>query len=192
MAYQRLVPGFFLVLAACGGPSTAADQSAVQAAENGWCQGLAKQSGSASGWEHMAACQGAYPSSSAAYLRGMTKCIAARKESYGDKAPDTGHLVAECNDEVTTKITVDDSGFQEAIDARCERASRCESVPIPDCVAAVKKLETSQRAQLYGMYNAGAVHTLAECLRSSACRADEDRGREACYKPLEDKLLWFP
>jgi hypothetical protein len=191
MAYQRLFPGLLLVIAACGAPSTAADQSAVQAAQAGWCQGLAKASG-ATAWEPMAACKAATPSASAAYLRGMTKCMAARRESYGDKAPDSGHLVAECNDEVTIKMSFDDASFQEAIDARCERASRCESVPIPDCVAAVKKLESPQRAQLYAMYNAGAVHTLADCLKSSACRADEDRGREACYKPLEDKLLWFP
>jgi hypothetical protein len=182
-----------LSLSACGGGAgSAADHSAVESAQASWCGALAKASGAApASWDHMAACKAVYPTASAPYLRGMAKCFLARKEAMGDKA-DAGLLVADCNDEVTFKLNIEDSAFAEAIDARCERASRCENAPIPDCVAAVKKLEGSQRALLYGVYNAAALHTLSECLKSSACRPDEDGARAACYKPLEDKLRWLP
>ena len=195
MSDLRLTSGVILVLSlsACGGGAAgAADHPAVEAAQTAWCQALAKANGAApASWEPMAACKAFYPSSSAPYLKGMARCFVARKEAMGDKA-DTGLLVADCNDEVTTKLTIDDNAFQEAIDARCERASRCEKAPMADCVAAVKKLESSQRALYYGIYNGAAVHTLSECLRSSSCGADEDAAREACYKPQEDKLRWFP
>lgn len=185
-------PALALALASCGGLAGYPDRSAVESAQNAWCDSLAKSSGAPGTWEHLAACKAATPSASAPYLRGMTKCFAARKASYGDKAPDTGHIVAECNDEVTIKMDIDDKLFQEAIDGRCERAARCEKVPMPECVAAVKKLESSQRAMFYGMYNGAALHTLSDCLKSSACGADEDAGRALCYKPIEAKLLWFP
>lgn len=180
-----------IALAACT-PASYADHGAVEGAQKSWCDALAKASGAAGSWEHLGACKAAYPTASAPYLRGMAKCFPAHKESYGDKPLDTGHLVAECNDEVTTKMSVDDAAFLEAIDARCERANRCEKVPIPDCVAAVKKLESSQRALLYGIYNGSALHTVASCLKSSSCDADEDAARAACYKQVEGKLLWFP
>jgi hypothetical protein len=59
-------------------------------------------------------------------------------------------------------------------------------------VASLKKLEASQRALLYGMYNTNALHTIAECLKSSSCGADEDAARAACYKEVEGKALWMP
>jgi len=177
--------------AACG-PASYGDRAAVDSAQKAWCDTLAKMNGAPGTWEHLAACKAAYPTASAAYLRGMTKCYPARKEAYGDKPTDSGHLVAECNDEVTVKMNIDDASFLEAIDARCERASRCEKVAIPECVAAVKKLDSSQRALFYGVYNGAALHTVSECLKGSSCGADEDAGRAACYKPVEGKLLWFP
>lgn len=191
---RPLLGALILSLSGCaGGAGGAADHSAVVAAQASWCQALAKTSGATpASWEHTAACKAVYPTSSAPYLRGMAKCFVARKEALGDKAPDAGLLVADCNDEVSYKLDIDDAAFAEAIDARCERASRCEKAPIPDCVAAVKKLEVSQRALYYGIYNAAALHTLSDCLKSSACAADEDGARAACYKPIEDKLRWFP
>ncbi|MFT3772543.1 MAG: hypothetical protein QM820_44685 [Minicystis sp.] len=180
-----------LALVSCT-PAGYADRGAVESAQKSWCDALAKANGAPGNWEHLAACKAAYPTASAPYLRQMSKCFPERKASYGDKPTDTGHLVAECNDEVTAKMNVDDSAFLEAIDARCERANRCEKVAIPECVGAVKKLESSQRALLYGVYNATALHTIASCLKSSACDADEDSARAACYKQVEGKLLWFP
>ena len=52
----------------------------------------------------MTACKAVYPTASAPYLRAMAKCFVARKEAMGDKAPDAGLLVADCNDEVTIKM----------------------------------------------------------------------------------------
>lgn len=180
-----------LTLAACG-PASYPDRGAVESAQKSWCDALAKMNGAPGSWDQLSACKAASPTSSAPYLRGMAKCVPARKESYGDKAPDVGHMVAECNDEVTIKMKIDDASFKEAIDARCERASRCEKVAIPECVAAVKKLESSQRAIFYGIYNGAALHKLSDCLKGSSCGADEDAARGACYKQIEDDLLWFP
>jgi hypothetical protein len=185
----RLGLAVVVAITACA-PANYADRGAVEAAENAWCDALAKMNGGA--WDHLAACKAAFPTASATYLRSMAKCVPAHKESYGAKPVDIGHLIAECRDEVTTKIAVEDSAFAEAIDARCERASRCEKVPIPDCVAAVKKLESSQRAIFYGIYNGAALHTISECLKGSSCGADEDASRDACYKQVEDKVLWLP
>lgn len=192
MSGSRLFAGAAAAALASCTPASSADRSAVESAQKAWCDSLAKLSGAPGTWEHLGACKGAYPTSSAAYLRGMTKCFAQRKESYGPSGPDTGHIVAECNDEVTIKMAIDDSAFREAIDGRCERAQRCEKVPIPECVAAVKKLDSSQRALFYGMYNSAALHEVATCMKGSRCGADEDAGRNACYKPVEGKLLWFP
>ncbi len=178
--------------AACGGPASFPDRPAVEAAQASWCQALAKMNGAGAGWDKMGACKGASPAASAGYLKAMSKCFPDRKAMLGDKAPDDSKLISECNDEVTVKITIDDAAAAEAIDARCERANRCEKVAVPECVAAVKKLESSQRALLYGVYNGGALHEIASCLKSTSCGADEDAAREACYKPLADKLLWFP
>jgi hypothetical protein len=178
-------------LAACG-MAGYPDRGPVESAQRSWCDALAKVSGQGASWEHLSACKATYPTASAPYLRGMAKCFPAQKESYGGKAPDTGHLIAQCNDEVLAKMSVDDGTFAEAIDARCERANRCEKVPIPDCVAAVKKLETSQRAIFYGQYNGAALHTVSECLKSSACDADEDGARANCYKLVDGKMLWLP
>lgn len=191
MLVPRIALGAVALTLACT-PATYADKSAVESAQKGWCDSLAKLNGAPGTWEHLAACKAAYPTSSAPYLRAMTKCFAQRKEAGGAKGPDTGHIVAECNDEVSIKMSVDDAAFGEAIDGRCERALRCEKVSIPECIAAVKKLESSQRALLYGQYNGSALHSVADCMKGSACGADEDGARAACYKPVEGKLLWFP
>jgi hypothetical protein len=186
---------FSIALVAACGPANYPDRSAVEAAQRSWCDALAKAAGAGASWERGTwerSCKGAYPTASAGYLKGMAKCFPAHKESYGAKAPDAGHLVAECNDEITAKMTVDDAAFAEAIEARCERAARCEKVPAAECAAAVKKLDGAQRALLYGIYNASALHTVSDCLRSSACGTDEDQARAACYKQVEGGLIWFP
>jgi hypothetical protein len=192
MSVSRCFGAVLVVALASCTPAASADRSAVESAQKAWCDSLAKLSGAPGTWEHLGACKAAYPTASAPYLRGMTKCFAQRKESYGASGPDNGHIVAECNDEVTIKMALDDAAFGDAIQGRCERALRCEKVAIPECVAAVKKLESSQRVLFFAMYNGAALHDVAECMRSSACGADEDAARNACYKPVEGKLLWFP
>jgi hypothetical protein len=180
-----------LAAAACG-PASAPDQPAVAAAQASWCQALAKMNGAGASWDKMGECKGASVTASPAYLRGMAKCFPHSKEMLGDKAPDNTQLLAECRDKVMVDLRVDDAAAQEAIDAHCERANRCEKAAIPECVAAVKRLESSQRAMYYGIYNGRGLHEIASCLKSSACGADEDQAREACYKPISEKLLWFP
>jgi hypothetical protein len=184
---RPLLGALVLASAACG-PANFPDKGAVAAAHDGWCQALAKAYGGAA-WEPLGACKSATPTASAAYLRGMAKCFPARKAG-SDK--DAGILIAECKDEVMSKLTIDEATVKEAVDARCERAARCEQANVPECIAAAKKVDPFQRATLYGLYNAAAIHTISECLRGSSCGSDENSAQEACYKTPVDKLVWTP
>ena len=183
------VLGALVVAAAACGPANYPDQSAVAAAQDGWCQALAKAYGGGGAWEPLGACKGAGSTGSAAYLRGMAKCFPSRKEG---STKDAGILVAECKDEVIAKLSIDEAAVKEAVDARCERAARCEQANVPECIGAAKKVDPFQRATLYGLYNARAIHTISECLRGSSCGSDENAAQEACYKAPVDKLVWTP
>jgi len=178
-----------LAAAACG-PASFPDQSAVAAAQASYCQALAKVNGAGDGWEHMGACKGATPTASASYLRAMAKCLPSR--AGGDKSRDLGIIVAECRDEALIKLTIDEANARDATEARCERAERCEKVTRADCLATAKKADISQRATLYGTYNGAALYKISDCLKSASCGADEYATQTACYKPAEDKLLWYP
>ena len=57
---------------------------------------------------------------------------------------------------------------------------------------ATSKLDPSQRATLYGIYNGAAFAKIADCLHESPCNDDENAGQAACYKAVESKLLWTP
>src|SRR6187455_2184496 len=86
------------VSAACGGGGSGAsfpDAPDLAKAQAQWCEALAKIEAGGATWEHMSKCKGATPTSSPAYLRGMTKCFTARIESAGDAAPDRGAISAE-------------------------------------------------------------------------------------------------
>jgi hypothetical protein len=122
----------------------------------------------------------------------MTKCFKQRVQSYGDNLPDKGLLVAECKEETQFNLTADDVASNEVIGARCDRMLRCEKVPVADCKASVAKLEGAQRAVFTTTYNAAALHEIADCLGSRSCTDNEDTAREGCYKPLTEKLVWFP
>jgi hypothetical protein len=190
LALSAVVP---LLLPGCGGSGARApDGSQVTAAQAEWCQALAKLNGAPDTWEHLSACKDVYPTASAAYLHGMTKCMVTRREAAGDKAPDQSQIIQDCNDEVTVTMTADEAETREVIDARCKRAERCEKVAVAECKAAVDKLQASQRALFTTTYNAGARHSIAECLSSKSCSDNEEEARDACYKPAADKLLWFP
>jgi hypothetical protein len=80
----------------------------------------------------------------------------------------------------------------EAIDARCKRMERCEKVAPADCKMAIEKLESGTRAEITTKFNRAALHDVADCLGSASCTDDEDAARAACYKPVAEKLLWFP
>ena len=192
MRAPRLLLGVLVASATACGPASFPDTDAVSAAQASYCQALAKMNGAGAGWDQMGACKGGRPTASAAYLRGMAKCLPSRKEAAGDKTRDMGLMVAECRDEVLFKLTVDETNAQPAMEARCERAARCEKSAIPECLVQAKKAEASQRATFYGIYNAAALYKVSDCLKSSACGADEYAAQGACYKLVEDKLLWFP
>ena len=156
-----------------------------------WCQSLAKGHGGES-WDGLAACKGAYPAGSAPYLKLMSKCFDARRESMGDKPYDDGQIATDCRDDVGFKMPADDTAGSALIDARCRWTERCAKVPPAECKAAFAKLEGAQRVQLTTIYNSGARQAIADCLDSAPCQSDEDAAKEACYKASTEKLLWFP
>jgi hypothetical protein len=184
--------GVLVIAAAACGPASFPDTPAVVAAQAKWCEALAKMQGSDAKWEHMSACKGAVPTGSAAYVRGMTRCLPEHKAAGGDKSVDFGLLVAECRDDVLLKLQIDESVARVGIEARCDRATRCEKAVTADCLATAKHLEGSQRATLYGIYNGGAFDKIADCLRSSGCGDDENSAQTSCYRAAEEKLLWLP
>jgi hypothetical protein len=181
------------VAVACTPASSYPDGSQVTAAQGAWCEALAKLSGKPTGWEPMSSCKGAYPTASAAYLRGMTKCYAARVEAMGENAVDSSQIVADCIDEVTVAMpAADEAVTREILDARCRRQERCEKVTVDNCRASFGRLETAQRVLLTTRFNAGALHSIADCLSSKSCSDNEDEAQQACYKAPGEKLLWFP
>jgi hypothetical protein len=185
------VPSLALLAAACG-PANYPDTPAVVAAQAKWCEALAKMSGHETGWEPMSACKAATPAASAAFIRGMTKCLPEQKAAGGDKSVDMGLLVASCRDDVLLHMPIDEAVAKPGIEARCDRATRCEKAVTEECLATAGKLEASQRATLYGIYNGAAFEKIGSCLRSTTCTDDENKAQSDCYKPLDDKLLWFP
>lgn len=181
------------LLGACGSPGASyPDGSQVTAAQASWCQGLAKLSGNPTGWEHMNACKGAFPTASAAFLKNMTKCFVTRHEAAGDNAVDNSQIVSDCTDEATVNMPNDEAGGRELIAARCARAERCEKVKAADCKAGIDKLEGAQRALITTRFNAAGQHDIASCLSSKSCSDNEEEAQDACYKPVSEKLLWFP
>jgi hypothetical protein len=184
---------FFVAVLAFGaacGPASFPDGDAVSAAQTSYCQALAKMSGAGDGWEHMGACKGASPTGSAGYIRGMAKCLPAHKEASPDR--DMGLLVGECRDEVLFKLNIDEDNARSGMEARCERAARCEKATVPECLVQAKKADSTQRATFYGMYNGAALYKVSDCLKSTSCGSDEYGAQMACYKQAEEKLLWFP
>ena len=192
LAWLLLAPlGLAPLGMACGPAASYPDAPAIAAAQSAWCDALAKLNGGTK-WDHLADCKLATPTAEPAYLAGFTKCFVKRREELGDKSYDQGQIAAECRDETLYKLKVDDAAAREAIDGRCRRALRCEKTETSVCKSSLANLPAGQRAVLYGIYNAQARHQLAECLDASSCETGEDAANAACYKPLEEKLIWFP
>jgi hypothetical protein len=192
-AFLAVATSAAAVLGACSaGPSSFPDRDAVTAAQAVWCDELGRVLGGGAPWEHLAACKGAYPTASAGYLKLMAKCFTRRLEAAGDEAPDHTQLIADCNEEVTVNLTEDEAAATDVVEARCARMLRCEEVPQAECKAAFAKLETAQRALFTTIYNAAGRYEIADCLDSASCTDNEEAGREACYQPVAEKLLWFP
>jgi hypothetical protein len=185
---------FAVAAAACTGPANYPDRSDVSAAQTEWCTALAKSEGQGPSWEHFEHCRTAYPAASAPYIRGMQKCfferVTASREG-GDAAVDRSQMLQDCNEKVLLDLPESGPGVEEVLDARCERIARCEKSDFAECKAAFKRLEAAQQAQFTTVYNGAALHEIASCL-SGGCSDNEEAARDACYKPLNDKLLWFP
>lgn len=180
-------------LSACSGrPTSFPDRDGVVAAQSDWCAALAKLQRAGSSWEHLASCKAAYPTSSPEYLRGMTKCFTRRMEVAGDDAPDRSLVITECNEEVAAALKADDPAVKPVIDARCSRMNRCENIAVATCKSGFSKLEAAQRVMFTSAFNALGRYEITDCLESASCTDDEDAGREACYKPVAQELLWFP
>lgn len=182
------------VMAACAGGAGAnyPDRNSVVAAQAGWCDMLAKLRKEPGQWGRLGECKGAYPSASAPYLKGMTECFFERVQSEGENAPDNTTIVDECNAKAVAFMHGDEKMGAELIDARCKRMERCEKVAVLECKTAIEKLESGTRAEITTKYNGAALHDVASCLMSADCTDDEDSARGACYKPANEKLLWFP
>jgi hypothetical protein len=186
-----VLPALGLVVASCGGAAASfPDGAGVAAAQGEWCQAQAKLAGAAGSWEHLGACKATFPSASAAFLAGMTKCFGDRKAA--ENAPDNSQIMQECTDHVTIQMRFDEAVASGVLKARCERAMRCEKVSAADCKAGIDKLENAQRVLLTNRYNQAALQGIGECLASSSCTDNEDEARNACYKPWDEKLFWFP
>lgn len=197
------IPTFFAALslsaaallgAACsgGGPASYPDKSGVVKAQAEWCDMLAKIRKEPGEWSRLGECKGYYPAASAPYLKGMTECYFERVQAEGDQAPDNMTLVDECNSKAVAFMMGDEASGAELIESRCKRMERCEKVAPDECKTAIEKLESGVRAEITTKYNRAALHDVAECLSSASCTDDEDSARAACYKPANEKLLWFP
>lgn len=199
-SWARLVAAIFVAtlsagaIAACSSaaPANYPDRDAVVAAQAVWCDELGRVLGGGPKWEHLAACKAAFPTASPGYLRQMAKCFSRRLEAAGDTAPDHTQLISECNEEVTVNLREEEAAARSLVDARCTRMQRCESIPPTECQAGFAKLDAPQRALFTVIYNAAGRAEIIDCLQSASCTDNEEAGREACYKPVADKLLWFP
>ena len=153
-------------LAACGGGGAGyPDSDDVTAAQAAWCAALAKVDGAGDKWGSMSACKSAYPTASAAFLRGLTKCYVARRQASGDAAPDNTQILADCTDDVTVNMPSDTSAGHEALAARCTRMERCEKVAPAECKAAIDKLEAATRVLISTRFNGAAPRNVSTRLR---------------------------
>lgn len=183
-----------LVASACAGPPPAAtpDTDAVVRAQAQWCSMLARVAGNETGWSDLDTCKAARPAGSAAFIKLAAKCYEERTQTYGENAPDTRLLADECKDEVVFKLPDDGGKSRFVLDARCERMTRCEKVPMDECKGALDRLEPSQLSVFTTMFNLTALNEIKACLDSEDCTTDEDAVRTKCYEEPSQKLLWFP
>jgi hypothetical protein len=193
LALPIAVAASMLALTDCSErPTSFPDRDGVVAAQAEWCAALAKLQRAGASWEHLSACKAAYPTASPTYLRAMTSCFSRRMEAATESSPDRSQIILECNDEVAVNISPDDPSAAPVIESRCARMARCEKVPVAACKSAFSKLEGAQRAMFTTIYNAAGHYEIIDCLESASCTDNEEAGRQACYKPASDALLWFP
>ncbi len=90
------------------------------------------------------------------------------------------------------KNFLDQTGMDELINAKCERAVRCEKdVVLDNCKKTMASLEPAQLAMFTTVYNGAALHEVARCL-SSGCEENEEEATTKCYEDVNERLLWTP
>jgi hypothetical protein len=146
--------------------------------------------GEADDWSDRSSCEGTYPTSSAAFLAGMTGCFKTMAARDGtDMNPQ--QTVADCTEQVLVDLGGEVRGLA-ILEARCERTARCQpDVTEQDCASAFEDLPLSERSRLSTMYNWAAQEDIASCL-NSGCSDDEDEAMVACYEEAHEDRVWLP
>ena len=184
-----------LGFSACAGANYP-DRPDVAKAQQGWCSALAKSAGSDDSWDRMSDCKKASPSASPGYIAGITKCYAEQyeqaKAAKDASADDRSLLIAGCRDNVLIELPATSPGMDELINAKCERAVRCEkNVTAEICKKTMQNVEPAQLAMFTTVYNAAALHEVARCL-SGGCEDNEEEAVSKCYEDVNERLLWTP
>ncbi|MCC6523911.1 MAG: hypothetical protein IT373_14730 [Polyangiaceae bacterium] len=191
-----------LALGACPSrPAVYPDDDAVALAQKEWCRMLGRMELEresrpvhevSGGWRHQAACEAARPSASADFLARVTPCYERHLREGGDAALDGQAILADCAEQILVVADPGDTSGLDLVQARCERAERCEKVPLADCLRTFAALSGGQRAGLTTMYSLAAQSEIAACLRDGACaKKGEDAARDACYAPARKRRVWF-
>lgn len=184
-----------LGVAACAAPNYP-DRPDVSKAQQGWCAALAVSAGSDSSWDRMGDCKGAKMTGSPAYIASMTKCYAeqyeAAKSANDASADDRSLLIAGCRDKVLIGLPTSSAGVAEIGKAKCDRAVRCEKeVTFDNCKKAMLTAEPGALAMFTTVFNAEALHEVADCL-SGGCEDNEEEAVSKCYAGVNERLLWTP
>ncbi|HHH26731.1 MAG TPA: hypothetical protein ENK57_00040 [Polyangiaceae bacterium] len=197
----RLIPvvlalGWASTLAVACKPAAPAkhpDHDKVVNAQKAWCDMLGELEGSS--WMHQKECEAAYPAASAAFLTRMTTCYGEQMKSYGDDAPDSGAVIADCTLQVLGGVDPGNVSNTVAGRARCARQQRCQAVSPEVCEGVFDRLDGPSKAMLTNVFNLKTQHELASCLADGDCadnpEADE-AAVESCYREQRDRLVWLP
>lgn len=200
--WTRVCLGAFgLTLAGIGFTACAApnypDRPEIEKAQVKWCAALAKSAESdAASWDRMGDCKKAKMAASPGYIAIMTKCYEeqyeAAKGAKDPSADDRSLLISGCRDKVLIELPASSPGMNELIDAKCERAVRCEKdVTLDKCKKTMHELEPAQLAMFTTVYNGAALHDVSRCL-SGGCEDNEEEAVSKCYADANERLLWTP
>ena len=186
-----LVSGLLLPVACKTKPAQYPDRGSVETARSKWCVMINKQRepGSAN---ILVECEAFYPAASAPFLSKMVGCYNKLLTESGDDAPDSALAIDTCIQEILGGADPGDVSNTPAVKARCERALRCQQVPIAACNKSFQEVNGMSRALLSNMYNLRAQTTVADCLAETACSEDDKDVQRRCYRPVKDKLVWLP
>ncbi len=184
-----------LGFSACAGANYP-DRPDVVKAQQRWCDALAKSAGSDASWDRMSDCKGASLAASPGYISLMTKCYSEQyeqaKNAKDASADDRSLLISGCRDNVLIELPATSRGMDELINAKCERAVRCEKGVTTDaCKKTMDNIEPAQLAMFTTVYNGAALHEVARCL-SGGCEQNEEDAVSKCYEDVNERLLWTP